>query len=66
MTIQDDQYAENSEHAVAMLVRSVVTGVADLRQMDMGQLPQCDVDDLRLAHTQLGRFLNREGRHTYA
>lgn len=62
MTVQDDLYASAWDHAAAMAVRSITSGIADLRELDPLLLDQCDIADLRLAHSQLTTFLSQLSR----
>ena len=52
----DDQYASESSHKAAMVVRTVICGIADIPDV-ASDLSQQDIDDLKLAHARLGDYL---------
>jgi hypothetical protein len=57
----DDQYASHPSHKAAMTVRAVKNSIADIPDVAR-DLSQQDIDDLKLAHADLGDYLFRRLR----
>lgn len=62
MSIQDDKFAAEPSHAVAITVLSMMSAISDLCEMasqGIGyDLIQSDIDDLELSHARLGQLLD--------
>lgn len=62
MSVEDDVFASDKDHEVAMAVRAMMSAITDLCEMandGIGyELIQGDIDDLELSHAKLGHLLD--------
>lgn len=52
----DERFASSKDHKVAMVVRAIICGIADIPEV-ASDLSLQDIDDLKLAHARLGDLL---------
>ena len=53
----DDEFASEESHKVAMAARSIINAVADLNEIDPAKIDPIDAYVLLLANSILGRIL---------